>query len=74
MFPEVTELSRNTQWLACPCSFPEASFKRPPPSKAEQWPNQTMLISLRHISKYKMTTHAQMKSDSKEEFTKQKQI
>lgn len=36
-------------------------------------PNQ-MLISLKEISKYEMETHAQMKSDSKEEITKQKQI
>lgn len=33
-----------------------------------------MLISLKDISEYKMATHTQMKSDSKEEFTKQNQI
>lgn len=46
MFPELTKISSNTQWPACPCSFPESSLKHLTPRKAWQWPNQTKCSSV----------------------------
>lgn len=44
------------------------------PERQQNDQTKPMLISLKDISRYKVATHEQMKSDSKEEFTKQKQI
>lgn len=46
MFPELTKISSNTQWPACPCSFPESSLKHLTPGKAGQWQNQTKCSSV----------------------------
>lgn len=46
MFPELTKISSNTQWPACPCSFPESSLKHLTPGKAGKWPNQTKCSSV----------------------------